>query len=442
MSKDPFIELWKIARLVEKEGLSDNTVKNFRENLIALDEEYEELLDAFENIKLKVLLLGDKNSIFIRTFTRNFKLTFGNNVSFDVFYGMTDDKYGSNIFNIFNFIDRYYELKTCAQEFAILRKIKNYFLIQKQVSNVINQKYKKYDLVHIHYLHGYWCAGVKYLKTIPLISTIWGSDMYKEAASSKLSKYNQKRILDVSDVITVANERIKKDVIDCYGKKYEDKIMIATFGTPIDLAEYDVVDKSQVTEFKEKYGIPDSRVIVIVGSCARRSQHHLEILEALSKFRDRIFIVVPLTYGQLNLHEIVKAKIKEYDLDGVVLRDYLSNEEMVALKRISDITIFIPDTDAFSAFLMEALYAGSIVITGRWLPYDWIDGNGIYCHRINEPTVQEIQTAILKILENLEEEKVKSLQNKEPIKKLAAWQYRFKDWLKVYHKVLEPRKSV
>lgn len=436
MTKEKILaELYKIASIIDSEGKTAITPEmsfKFRNLLFTLDSEYKQLYNEFAGRKFSLLVFGDRNSVFIRMFIRNLKLFFDSDLTVNVAGFDTDARYTRK--NFHNLEDNFYKFRSYSRGNPVIRRIKNYKAIKEQVEEVI--KATDSDILHIHYLHSYWGSAWKSFRKGNTIITIWGSDLYKESKRSRIAKSYQRKLLDVSKIITVGNAFIGKDFISEFGDKYSSKLRYAMFGTPVDLLEHDFITADEIESFREKYQIPRNKIAVIVGSSADKSEHHIEIINSLKPLKNKVFLIIPMTYGDLSLVETVEQALVENKMDGTVIKHFLSNREMAALKCLGDITIFIPDADAFSAFLLESLYAGSVVITGEWLPYNWIDENKVYCHRIKAPMVENIREKVGKVIDSLKQEKEKAKLNKEKILRIASWQYRFKDWLRVYCEVL------
>jgi ABC-type Fe3+-hydroxamate transport system substrate-binding protein len=73
-------------------------------------------------------------------------------------------------------------------------------------------------------------------------------------------------------------------------------------------------------------------------------------------------------------------------------------EDLVLLKTITDILIHTPITDALSAFATEALYAGSILITGAWLPYGPFRRTGLEYFEIED--IANLNPLLIKTLDH------------------------------------------
>ena len=80
-----------------------------------------------------------------------------------------------------------------------------------------------------------------------------------------------------------------------------------------------------------------------------------------------------MTYGLTAeyLNQIID-HLKKTGLSYIILSDFLTKKEVAKLRLITDIAINISISDAYSASVQEQIYAENIVITGNWLPYDYL----------------------------------------------------------------------
>ena len=133
--------------------------------------------------------------------------------------------------------------------------------------------------------------------------------------------------------------------------------------------------------------------------------------------------------------ETVKKAARQYPAPVRVLENYLSDLEVAQLRSSCDITIHIPVSDQFSASMCEALYAGSVVITGAWLPYSRLRLNGVPYHEIGGPS--DVGEKVRSILPVLEAEKQRAMNAAPIIWHLMSWEEVRKTWKDVYNELLQ-----
>lgn len=216
------------------------------------------------------------------------------------------------------------------------------------------------------------------------------------------------------------------------------KTFINKFGVGM-LDKIDVVKSKDIIEIKKKWGFPIDKPIIVVGSNGVHWQQHNEIMDELLKYRDslltKLFLVFPITYNRTeHLIAKLKKKVNENNLDHIFLENFLSEEKLADLRIISDVMIQVQTYDQFSGATQEHLHAGSVVITGSWLPYDDLKKAGAYYHTVN--CIKDIPLTLQNVLENLTEEKQKCTLNHEVIANISGMKETSQEWFKTYKSVL------
>ena len=99
---------------------------------------------------------------------------------------------------------------------------------------------------------------------------------------------------------------------------------------------------------------------------------------------------------------------------------------------ISNIHITTIKTDAFSCFLQEELYTGSIIVYGKWLNYYEIENGQYATVPIND--FGELSKKIDEIIVNFEEYEHSSTRNRDAIVSLASEESIINSWDKyIFH---------
>lgn len=242
---------------------------------------------------------------------------------------------------------------------------------------VINQL-KEVDICHFHYLNIYSC--ILYLlfrsRIKRLVLTFWGSDILVE---NKKSYWFRKRCMKYADRITVSVSRTMRAFKELYGHEFDNKVQILRFmsGT-IDIIK-NKLSTSTADESKKNLGIPLDKIAITIGYNADPAQHQDMLISYLNilpvRLKQKLFIIVPMTYSRVDRDYInrVESEMTRIDIDGVILKDYMNYEQMADLSIASDIYVNSRDTDAFSNSMKEQLFAGTLMIQGKWLEYDELD---------------------------------------------------------------------
>lgn len=380
-------------------------------------------------MKKKVLIIGDVN----HTLVNEFVVTMQNNYEYSI-----------DILNLSGPYKRHekYFNRLYSVSMPVSRDNKNivstkilYFSYLKIIKDIINQL-ENYDIIHIHYLNPMYRYFISDLrkKARSLNITIWGSDYYR---ISEKQKNNNKKIFDISNTITFANEQMKIDFLSFYNS-YHDKVKICRFGLKtleeIKRLEESVNFESTKKCFLEKYCIPEKKYTVTCGYNASNGQQHEKIIESLEKVSEKLLqdtlFLFPLGYGDEVYKDKVINLLSKSKINYKVLTEYFENEETALLRSVSDIMINVQISDQFSGSMQEAIYAGNILINGSWLPYDIFKKEGGYFLEID--SLEDLSDKIEYCIENIVTLKKKTINNKSVIWKLSSWENNKQDWYDVY----------
>jgi hypothetical protein len=297
-----------------------------------------------------------------------------------------------------------------------------------------------YDLYHMHYLD---LALVPALAAIPddkpVVLSIWGSDLMGAAGVDTYSRHME--VCERAQVITLRSLGMREIFLSKFGRRFLPKIRIAKFG----VALCDVIDRLDQKEsraaFCARHGIDPGKLIVCVGHSGARADRHLQIVEALAGVqgvRERMSLVLPLTYGAAPGYlDAVRAALQQSGLQATLLTDYMSHEEVAALRQASDILIALPEQDALSGAMCETLYAGNAVITGAWLPYTEFWDAGVWIERIAD--IASLKDALPRVVAERASLEPRLAQNREKIRPLVDYNHSIGGWVEAYDAAISGR---
>ncbi|HBT51452.1 MAG TPA: hypothetical protein DEA49_04995 [Petrotoga sp.] len=298
-------------------------------------------------------------------------------------------------------------------------------------------------MIHIHFLSPHYFFYRKIFKNTKVIITFWGSDLYRVPKKSKINKFLQKQIIKKADIVTVAREKMIADFHKIFG--FENKpIYVTRFPIAKDLKLIDSIKEQDLQLFREKYGVKDNDFIITLGYSSDPGKNHEYMIDEIVKLNQKfknLFIIIPMTYGNSEHREKIKKyceeNLQKNNIQYVILENYMDNQEVAILRKITDVMINVQNTDALSASMMETLFAENIVINGDWLNYDELLENGVYFETIPELKSGVLSSKVEYILNNYNTLKEKTKVNKEIIYRMNNLDDIIEDWLKVYNMVLE-----
>lgn len=298
---------------------------------------------------------------------------------------------------------------------------------------ILNQLFRKYDLIDFHsfvesdYPYMEYCSK----NNIPFDITLWGSDIMR-ASDDKIKRMAEG--FDKCRLIKCA-EGLYQKMVQCYGNRYEGKRRNLMFGT----SDFDNINRmpdEKIAPIKQAlYGDTQGRIIVACGYNGITAQNHLEMIEALNKLpqtlKDTVFVVLQMTYSaQPKYLQQVRERMEQTDIPFVLLDHFLSEEEIVVVRKTADLVVNIQDTDAFAGSIRAHLYCNSVVLVGDWLPY------GIYLNKAGvvfyQTSKADLTRSIENCLTNIETYKQECSENQNKMYDLFSWESTINDWVNTY----------
>ncbi len=379
---------------------------------------------------MRVLVVGDSGSIFIKQYIENVLLPITN-----IEIVLIQENISSR-----QYLDFYKENQVVVEplvfkknkfvfKFPVIRS----YLGVKLWADEIKKRYGSFDMVHVHGLNRSRGNALLFLHKIAkkAVISVWGDEIFRasEKVCNKYIKY-----YDLANYITVSTKAMWEKFSQTYGDRYRDKIVMNKFAVGL----FDRIDKfkSEYTreQLCEEFGVKSpNKLLVFVGHNGRLAQRHLEITRALKKlpqsYKDRITLLYTMTYGvpgQDYLSEL-ESEAKSVGCEYTVLKEFLDENSMAKLRCICDILLHAQLTDAFSASIQESLYAGSIVLNGSWMPYDEIPDYKE--HYIEYDNVDDISDVLCEIIDQYQEYKSKFNINREVLRSISSTETTTKAWV-------------
>lgn len=304
----------------------------------------------------------------------------------------------------------------------IYLKLFRNILIEKHIQND--------DILDIHFVEPYYS---KYILKLPnkIICTLFGSDLFRTNSEQKKM---QKPLFERADKIVLSENMVP--YFESYFGSMNSKYYYNQYGSE----RIDQIIKQKPTfskpEAKLRFGIPQDKLIITCGYNNKEEQQHIAIIEQTSKLpkevKDNLFLIFPMTYGDVSADYIneVKNLLIDSKFSFLIFEDRLSNQEIVEIRLISDITINTQTTDALASSIKEAFVAGDLVLVGDWLPYGIYEELGVKFEKINFENL----TDVLRIhLDSFISSKNKYDENEYIIDDFASWNSLTVKWLNFYN---------
>lgn len=294
-----------------------------------------------------------------------------------------------------------------------------------------------YDIYHYHSLE---TARMPVLWLLPpvarVVLSIWGSDLLRSAGT--LEYVDQLAACERANIITVTSLEIREILLAKFGRHLAPKVRLALLGISL----LDEIDRcaGHRRAFLESFGVPPDRVTICVGNNAGPGNQHMEVIARLTdlpqRYRSRIVLLVPLSYrpGNRDYTSALRAALEKGPLPYRMFDGALSDSEIAMLRHATDILIHVPVSDAFSAAMLETLYAGGHLITGAWLPYSELRRCHVSFDEIY--TVDELTGAVAFALDNLAAKRRSAADNRPLVRALVHPTKTVQSWISIYNEFL------
>ena len=298
----------------------------------------------------------------------------------------------------------------------------------------------KYDAVTIHSCDHVYVHLAKSLRRLTgnFSGMIWGSDFYRIGTDMR---EEHRRIFDRLDHIVFANPGNARDFNEHYrDEDYRRKSVLAGFGND----KFDLIRDTEATEGRASarahFGFPGDRLTVACGYNGREIQQHGLLLEALAAqppaIRDQLHLVFQFGYGGSRDYRLaIEAQAQRSGLQAQFLDDELDDRAIARLRLATDLTLTAQVSDGLSHSIQEALFAGSVLLAGDWLPYDYLQANGVYLCRASPA---EFPARLGDIVSHFEEHRQRASGNAPAMQALSGWQSQGRRWDRLYAGEPEP----
>lgn len=381
---------------------------------------------------MKILIIGDANHQYIYNFVGDLKLYFKDSIQIDI---LSTSK--SPIKKSAQVYDQVYNPLEKSKLLAIkgFRVWWRRHLLKIALKNITYN----YDICNIHYADKDVLPFITDLRKIAkkIICSIWGSDIYR-ASEKTLSK--QKNFYSEVDIVTFDNKNTLEyfDNIFHFNKS---KYRFFTFHLK-PLESIQKMKQISREESKRFLNIDPGKVTITIGYSASPGAQHIRIINSLKKdeklagLKDKIYFMFPLTYPKIDKYLLkLKQHLNLFPFKFKLFTDFMSNEEIAHLRKATDIFIILTITDQLSGSLLEHLYTQSVVLAGGWLPYDVLEGKGVYFRKVSN-SFDNLNILLLDTINNLENERSKCSSNSDIIAKITDWELIMRNWYNIYNDVL------
>lgn len=308
------------------------------------------------------------------------------------------------------------------------------------------RKLPHFEIIHSLWMEQFWgeSADILSQKCDAWLCSVGGSDLYRQS-SNMLFKFLQKRIIKHASWISSESEETKQCFEKVYGiKDSETPHTIIRYGVDI----LDSFEKLQIVDsdsIKKKYGIPVNKTVIMCGTNARKEHQHMEMLDEIAHLSKDLLenccLLIPMTYGGTEEY-INSIQMKAFSItnNSVILKVFLTTDEMAEIAAITDIMVHIQTTDQLSSAMLSHMFCGNIVIAGSWLPYDTLRSKGIEFISIDK--ISELTEQLEEVISNMKHWKNLCKKNAEIVYNMSSWENSAKEWYYVYDQLIKNERRI
>jgi hypothetical protein len=269
-----------------------------------------------------------------------------------------------------------------------------------------------------------------------LLLTLWGSDVYRTYGIAEYGR--QLRAARRASLVTMATPELADSFLSKFGRDLQSKVRLVSYGSEL----VDVIERfrGEREGFLRVIGVDPAKIAIVVGHNASSGNQHEAVLREIAKLpeslRDRIAIVIPMTYTGTSSSYVnsIRDLSEQLQLPVHILDQRLSLDDVARLRVATDILIHVPISDQFSAAMCESLVAGAVLITGAWLPYRKLRASGVHYHEVFE--LGEISTKLAEVLSDFQRERFQVGRNAAVVREMMSWQSLVPQWIGVYDELL------
>jgi hypothetical protein len=316
---------------------------------------------------MKVLLLGNPSSVWVKEFVQHVMLPLGAQVFLQESYGGRPtyyDYYSKAGVRIIPFmpIQKWIMFlpkirglvmsnrqREAASKYAPFDVIINMFVSPESLSQAVSNRHEGTRI------YAYFC----------------GSDILR---SSRLNSLRLKSSLKNCNCIVFASSSVQAAYFQKFGNTGGTSFETIRLG----MSGFDYIDSrlssSSKHDCKSSWGIDPNKLTVCIGYNASKAQNHLPVLRPLKHLSkselSKITILLPLTYGgnQAYIANVARAA-SEVGCEFRLFRTYMDMSQIAQLRLSTDVFINAQATDGLSGSVLEALYAGATLLNASWLQY-------------------------------------------------------------------------
>ncbi len=267
-----------------------------------------------------------------------------------------------------------------------------------------------------------------------IILTYWGSDLFR--LNDVRRSLTAGLIGSADHIVMLTSDMVDyfKNLPSKYSKNAH-KCTVVDFGNMF----YPGIDElkqsyKDISIIKSQIGLDPNKYTITIGYVWRKPMRQYEtvlaLLEGKKNYLNKIQIVLPVWGIPDDEYEKLDNLLNQSGVSYKMFRDFMGPDMVVKFRVSTDIFIHTQTTDALSSAMMEHLYAGTVVINGKWLNYGMLDEKGVYYLKVD--SIEDVDPLLETVIASLDEYKEKTLINHDILRDFSSWEAYREKWLSLY----------
>ena len=312
---------------------------------------------------MKILVLGNIDSKWVKEYIEYVLLPLGHDVD------VGDDCFCK--YKAF-FADHQIAIHQVYSPGSLVKHVPFFRIVSSALRTVKYNQWCNYDLIINMFVNHRDLLITSRLKSRQTKTVLYytGSDLLRK---SKLEIWLNRVLLRNPTKHVVGSAMLARG----FEKKYPKKVSA-------EIVHFGISAFESIKEYQKKYKKDNKRKVFCIGYNGTCAHNHIAVLESFERLapeqKDKVELILPMTYGTPPDYLIhVKEKLDSLGIRYHQLTEFMDNEAMAKMWCHIDYFINAQSTDSLSASVLEALYAGAVLVNAEWLDYPEYEMLGIKC---------------------------------------------------------------
>lgn len=302
-----------------------------------------------------------------------------------------------------------------------------------------------YDLIHAHdWLVAPVAMTLKKLHKVPLIATMHATE--RGRCGGQFDGEMSTAINGVEWWLTyeawrvIATSHFMAAEVRDYFELPPDKITIIPNG--VDTLRFENLRKTDMAEFRQRWALPDEKIVFSVGRVVYEKGMHL-LVEAAHRLIAQGSRVKFVLAGKGSMLEPLRQRVAELGLqDRVLLPGYLPDSLRDRLYSVADLAVFPSLYEPFGIVALESMAAKCPVVVSDAGGLGEVVENEVTGIKIPPYNLEVLTDAIAYVLNNADGARARAEKAYQIVKREYGWDKIARETKELYQEIIDARKNV